>query len=413
MLQPRELLSQILEYILAQGKRVNPKDFNFSRNTKEETFEKNVFSGLRGIKFDIPKDGDHIWLRIERLEKLMPPVSLEEYREFLLIDTNPNGAMPSIDEQSVIARKNDLNKPSDHNVLKIEHNDIQIITPIDSEFEILLQSYLKTYTEEWISWAEEEKIKLKTIELYGRFFSIKTQIETEETANPRELVWGIGVSSCMLNLNQESFSFNYPILTQTVEITLNENDLAIEIRPKTVETRIELDAFIECDVPAAALLEGEIREHLLKNKHRIISPFDSSSYSDILRKVAGNLDEKGIYLENFTDKSLFQSNDSLIITDSWVILSRPKRVHYIIEDVKRLKAKINDECEIPCGPMAFVESPSDIMVNRIMANFRGVSSRGDHSNNRLPKDLFFPLPYNEEQVTIIQRLEHSSGVTVT
>jgi len=45
-----------------------------------------------------------------------------------------------------------------------------------------------------------------------------------------------------------------------------------------------------------------------------------------------------------------------------------------------------------------------------MVNFRGLSSRGD--SDQALQELYFPLPYNQEQVTIVHQLEQADGVTV-
>ena len=41
-----------------------------------------------------------------------------------------------------------------------------------------------------------------------------------------------------------------------------------------------------------------------------------------------------------------------------------------------------------------------------------LESRGDSEGGKTPTELYFPLPYNEEQVTIVSRLERAAGVTV-
>ncbi len=44
--------------------------------------------------------------------------------------------------------------------------------------------------------------------------------------------------------------------------------------------------------------------------------------------------------------------------------------------------------------------------------FRGLSSRGVPDSGKVQEELYFPLPYNDEQVTIVQYLERAPGVTV-
>jgi very-short-patch-repair endonuclease len=62
--------------------------------------------------------------------------------------------------------------------------------------------------------------------------------------------------------------------------------------------------------------------------------------------------------------------------------------------------------------MALVSEPSDEPLAFQAVSFRGISSRGDTGGSHKPQDLFFPLPYNEEQVTIVKNLTHAAGVAV-
>ncbi|MGH8627682.1 MAG: AAA domain-containing protein [Gammaproteobacteria bacterium] len=62
--------------------------------------------------------------------------------------------------------------------------------------------------------------------------------------------------------------------------------------------------------------------------------------------------------------------------------------------------------------MALVTPPLDKPVEFEVMRFRGLSSRGVSSDSSKSDELFFPLPYNDEQITIVQRLERAPGVCV-
>ena len=61
--------------------------------------------------------------------------------------------------------------------------------------------------------------------------------------------------------------------------------------------------------------------------------------------------------------------------------------------------------------LALVTPPSDQPLEFEPISFRGLSSRGN-SGGGVVDELYFPLPYNDEQVTIVQRLKRAAGVTV-
>jgi very-short-patch-repair endonuclease len=172
-----------------------------------------------------------------------------------------------------------------------------------------------------------------------------------------------------------------------------------------------MDAFVACSVTGAADAEHAVKEHLQRHKDRPVTPFDTSSYTDVIKLAAANLDSNGSYREILAKgDSIPAPGADLVVTDAWVLLSRPRTNNFLTEDLKRLKDKLVSGCDIPIGPLALVTQPSDKPVEYDAVRFRGLSSRGSIQGKT--EELYFPLPYNQEQVTIIQRLEKAAGVAV-
>src|SRR5437868_3227984 len=132
-----------------------------------------------------------------------------------------------------------------------------------------------------------------------------------------------------------------------------------------------------------------------------------------LKLAASNLDSFGTYREVTADNEpVPESGEHLVVTDAWVLLSRPRSNNYLFEDLKRLQEKLQGGCDIPAGPLALVTPSSDEPVEYEPVRFRGLSSRGTPDSGKSQEELYFPLPYNDEQVTIVQYLERAPGVTV-
>ena len=65
-----------------------------------------------------------------------------------------------------------------------------------------------------------------------------------------EVVWGVGVALWALPTG----TVTYPLLTQLVEISLDEATMALEIRPRASEPRLEVDLYAAMDNPGVAPL---------------------------------------------------------------------------------------------------------------------------------------------------------------
>ena len=360
-------------------------------------------SGLPGVQCDLRQEGDHTWLQVERLEAGMPPRLTEAQREIFEVDTNPSGSPPCLRDPAVQHRIATLCQG------KSEDERAQI----EEQFRAGANRVLTTYAELWKAWAEGEKPRRRTIALYGELFSLKHQMEAEETAKPTELVWGVGIAVWKMRAPEGDFPFQYPLLTQAVEISLDEKTMALSVRPRATGARTEMDAFVACQIAGASEVDKACREQLTRIRDRPVSPFDAGSYSDILNLAASNLDSKGAYKSVLASREpLPDAGEHLVVTDMWVLFSRPKAQNFLIEDLARLQANIEKGCEIPSGPLALVSQPSDTPVEFEPIQYRGISSRGVAPSGSKPPELFFPLPYNAEQVTIVQKLERAAGVTV-
>ncbi|MBL8492970.1 MAG: very short patch repair endonuclease [Rhodocyclaceae bacterium] len=398
--KPRELLHRLFEYIGEQLKDIDPRGFQLSKGFRCSPQD---VAGLPGVELDLKLQGDHVWLRIARLEDGKPPKLSQSQEGVILVMTNPSGPLPSLDEGGLQRRVS--NATAEMGEVERQKAAANIRASAERD--------LKEYLEVWKAWAEGEKPRRRAISLYGDLFALKLQMEAEETAKPAELVWGIGIATWRMEFEGTPFPYSYPILTQAVEIYLDDKTMALEVRPRATDTRIEMDAFVACKVTGAADVENAGRDQIARNKDHPVTPFDSGSYTDVLKLVASNLDSKGTYREILSIRApIPDAGENLVVTDAWALFSRPRTNNYLVEDLKRLQDKLSDGCDIPAGPMALVMPPSDEPIEFEAVNLRGISSRGDGSSGVKPQELYFPLPYNGEQVTIIQRLEHASGVSV-
>lgn len=394
MKQAKQLLVGLLDYIGEQAKLVKPEGFQLAKLAGPKYVHSDL-AGLPALRFNVNEAGERAWLRMERLEALPPPEVPEPLAPFVSASPDPSGQPPAIVDVAVEA----------HLAANPNTNG--------DEFRAALAAQFNPYANEWWGWSEQEKPRRRSIDLYTSFFALKQQIEAEETAKPQELVWGIGVASWKLPTETGSLNYEYPLLTQAVEIAMDEQTMAIEIRPRDVEPRLEMDAMVSASVIGAAEVETTAKNILNREGAAELSPFDPASYAHVLKLVASNLDAKGVYREVLASgESWPVPGPHLVVTDAWVMLARPRQNNFLLEDLKRLKAKVQQTTELPGGPLSLVTPPSDKVVVVEPIHFRGLSTSGGSAGSGKVEELYFPLPSNEEQITIIGQLERAPGVTV-
>ncbi|SFS11695.1 Protein of unknown function [Dyella sp. OK004] len=396
MKEAKQLLLGLLDYIGEQAKLVKPEGFQLAKLAGPKYGPLDLV-GLPALRFNVNEAGEGAWLRMERLEALPPPEVPPPLVSFVSASLDPNGQPPAILDVAV---------------------DAHLATNPDmdgAEFRANLSRQFDPYAKEWWGWSEQEKPRRRSIDLYTSFFALKQQIEAEETAKPQELVWGIGVASWKLPSEEGSLNYEYPLLTQAVEIVVDEQSMAIEVRPRDVEPRLEMDALVSASVIGAAAVEITAKDLLSRDGAPELTPFDPSSYGHILKLVASNLDAKGAYREVLAAGEPWSvPGPHLVVTDAWILLARPRQNNFLLEDLKRLKAKVEQATALPSGPLSLVTPPSNEVVIVEPMRFRGLSTSGGVGGGDGAKveELYFPLPSNEEQITIIEQLERAPGVTV-
>lgn len=382
--------------------------------------------GLPGLRLNAngAEAEDEVWLVVERLHETKPP----EIGQPLLLPWVQMTQSPSdepklrdaIDGAALIAAgthasslktampEEDQVKPS------VSPNRIISFSEYDQASRV--QAQFTTYlTNKWRPWAEAEKLRRKTIRLYSKLFTLKQQLEGGIVETQLELLWGVGIGLWQT----ENGSVSYPLVGRLVELSLNPDTAEIEIRPRDVDARLEVDWYVAADNPGVTEFEKAAKEFFGKAT-KTFSPFDSGTYEPLLRTAVTHLAANGVYWPDEVppeDRSLPKPEGQLKVTDTWVLFARPRTNSLYIQDLEQLKKSAEASEEYPPAVAAVVTDPAtDNPVIELPA-FRGVSASydgdgGGGAGKVKARDLYFPKPFNDEQVRIIQLLDVHDGVVV-
>jgi very-short-patch-repair endonuclease len=404
-------MSGLLDYLVEQAKDIDPAAFTLAKLTE---FRKTYadLATLPWVDFNVAGDTDAAWLRVHRLEATRAPALSEpELAPYLAVSDDPAASPPALREAALAGAR-------DQDALVVEEDEA---SQRDAERRARAGRLLQAYLPRWNDWAAREKPRRQVIALYADLFALKTRLESQEAVRPLELVWGMGVSSWRMPATgrsgaSTSVEFHYPLVTQALEIEIDDASHAITLGPRQVEARLELDAFAACGVAGIGEVEAAARRLLGDAGGTAVSPFEPASTEPILKLVAGNITASARFERG--GAAAPAAGDDLVVTDQWIVFARPRATHFLIEDIARLKERINEQpaddtgagAELPAGPLSMVTAPTDAVVEHQPIAFRGLSGRATIEGE--PRELYFPLPYNREQETIIQQLERSPGVAV-
>jgi len=376
--------------------------------------------GLPGTRLNVngPESEDEIWLAVERLHEMRPPgIASPVLRPWVQMTQGPAEEprlREATDGASLIAEGTHCSSASSPEQGKpVIAPDATVILS-DYDRCALVKAQFATYLDtKWRPWAEEEKLRHKTIRLYSQLFTLKQQLEGSIVEAQLELFWGVGLGIW----NSNGATVSYPLVGRLAELSLNPVTAEVEIRPRDVDARIEVDWYASVDNPGVAELEKAAKEFFGKAT-TTFSPYDRGTFEPLLRTAATNLDANGIYWPNEVsadDRTLPKSDDKLRVTDTWVLFARPRTNSLFLQDLEKLKKRAEEAESYPPAVAAVVTDPDTSNPVVELPTFRGVSASyqpQDNASGKKARDLYFPKAFNDEQVRIIQLLDNSDGVVV-
>ena len=379
-----ERVLELLTYIEQVEKlKIKPA---FSVPTEYFAAHQHELKGLPEIRFNIQAEGEDIWLSIPRLKEIPPPEPDEKLAPWITVYKTP-AKDPEL--------KPGILTPSGPEIPEQERDRIEIL----ERFNWYVQN-------QWTPWAAAELPRRKTIHRYNQLFAVYQILESDGADTALELIWGIGFAVWKKEGARSALKF--PLITQACEINLNRHTFELEVRPRDVEARIELDCYAEMELSGVHQVEAFWRSSVSTSANRV-NPFELSTFEPTLKAAVGLFDPSGSYELLIDDPTPPAPSDKLRMTNTWVLFARKRTGTIFLEDVNRLKENVQKVHDLPAVIRSFVEQGDSEVRVKPDRMFRGLLS------SEAPADaaeLYFPLPYNDEQVSIIRKLEHDDGVVV-
>lgn len=381
-----------------------------------------------GIRHDLADADGPIFLRIDRLRRIDPPDPAVVARDWLTVSRDPfkepivqsiRTAVMTGAEAAKLIREGAVDTSDVTPTLKSKPGEDlrDVILRLDRflESKAKVGEYL---AKSWIEWAQAERPRRETIDIYDRLFSLQQALKLEGSDRPLEVAWGMGVARWKLPPHE----LDHPIVEQLVELDLDDAG-AIQIRPRGVDPILALKPFTATNNPGTDLVARFTREHFAKlSLERDLSPFERETFTPILRYACAQLDRAGRYYPDHVgqdDRTVPEAGPNLVITDTWAIYARPRLDNFFVADLERLKEAVETADPLPGPAVALVTEASDEptytpRISGLGALFGALpASSASPSFDDTPavdgkdaiRQLFFPKPFNDEQIAIVERLE--------
>ena len=261
--------------------------------------------------------------------------------------------------------------------------------------------------------------KADVIALYQVLYKIFQLLEVGGSESPIELMWGMGV----VHWQKEGKVVDRPLLERRVDIELDEKRGGlIRVRPTSADALFDLKPYEELGCAGLPGLADLIRREIQRaSENEGVSPFARESFEPVLSAAGARLDREGCYAPDTASgaaASATSESPCLTVTDKWVLFARPRSQHVVLQDIDRLRRSVgNEELKIEGLPERLVTEPSREAPEGAWEPLSTRIGESGCGNETSPPDddaldVFFPKPFNDDQLEIIRRLSRADGLVV-
>ena len=429
---PRERLVRLLNYV-EQIVRLDEKvvlrlsDYRLPDGTAF------AFTGagqrdLPGVRLGARDDEGPVWLEVARLAREEPPSPPAEIADWILPSSDP--ALPPRSRSRRLITADAAGRDLAVANGEVRPEDVMETSrkpdgPTDASpcFELTLRldhrPEVAAKIADWIAgpwskWSAEELRRRETIAIYQQLYKLFQMLEIGGYESPIELIWGIG----LVHWENGGRVVNRPLLEIRADLELDDTRGGlIRVRPTGGDPTFDLKPYQElgCEGEGLGELSDFIRRELKKSgEANGLSPFVRDSFEPLLEAASSRLGGGGCYLQS--DAKVELDPKRLTITDQWVLFARPRSQHVVLQDVERLRSVLEDG-ERPISGLAqrLVTEPSKIApVGAWTPSDRigGTTGIASPAPDQAPFDVFFPKPYNDDQIELVRRLKQTDGFVV-
>ena len=418
----RPRLAALIEYVQQSARSRAKVVSNVSDHGRFLLMEHHL-AALEGVKLnDAGPDGeDEVWLSVPRPPnpELPPRADSPWLAAWLAVGgplLQPPRLAPTIDGWALIAagtHRDTTQTPSSvAEMAQPEVDPNQRIALAHYEFRGEVEKQFALYLDSaWKPWAEAEQRRRRLSRLYVQLFTLQQELAGAMVEGQLELVWGIGLAT----RKEKDAIVAFPLISRLVDITIDQRTGAAQVRPRDVDPRLELDFYAALDNPGVAIAERRAKEFFAQAT-TTLSPFEPATYQPVLSLVKTCLELRPDDLLP-GDLSLAKFEQPVTLTETWVLFARPRSANPLIQDLDHLMRALNswvDTQPLPEAVAALVTEPDAQRTSVELPAFRGVSAvyHGGAVGAAAARDLYFPKPFNDEQVRIVQLLETADGVVV-
>ena len=290
-------------------------------------------------------------------------------------------------------------------VNKAETGKIETETQVIEEYPEIEQAWNGYLEKEWLPYRQNYEKVRPLQDIYSKLFRMYQL--SNKLGESYETVLGLGF---LVWKNQQDQEIKRHIIGAQARIEFDSNTGGISIKPGTEGARMifENDMLDPSELPPHEELQA-IEKSLKENSE---DPWDSPIVHAVIRSWIHALNADSVFSSSDKPPDLISSDPNCNFAPAIILRKRTQRGWITAFDniINRLKSSTN----IPDNTKILINISGDVTTSSVSDEPSDpiTTKQTTYSVDNDESHVYFPLPTNDEQLEIIQRLNKSKGVCV-
>jgi len=342
--------------------------------------------------WDVAKEDDNrMWVEIKRPILPKVPQVPKECLKWVDLNTLENYQVePTLRERIIKeAPQNSENQDGAVEYLELSnYPDVQIVW----------KNYLE---KQWKVWAEKYGPVKKVQEIYSHLFNMYQQ--QKALGESYEVVIGLGLLSCKTKDGAQVY--RHILYAQTeLEFEPNKGTIIVKASPEGAKLQFETEMLDPSEQPPVEI-QLNLEDRLKEISDEI---WDKSLVQPVIKSWINSVNPKAVYDETIIPVQKDITLDYPIASFAPAIILRKRTNVGILRFIENVINQLRQNKEIPSSIKVFlsIEEPTQ------KTDYITDESEEKVKDSKIPEEIYFPLPFNEEQSKIIKEIGTRKGVLV-
>jgi len=344
--------------------------------------------------FSKKEDSDPIWVEIKRPVLPKVPKIPEICDKWVDLSTLENYTVEPVLKDKIVKEVDSDDKDDQERVL--EYLNLADFPDVQQVWFVYVQS-------QWKVWAEEYERVKKVQDIYSHLFSMYQQ--QKALGESYEVIIGLGLLNCKTKGGAKIY--RHIISAQTeLDFESNKGTIVVKASPEGAKLQFETEMLDPSEQPSVKI-QLNLEERLSEIANDI---WDKSLIDPVIKSWINSKDPKAVYSDDIYPPQKDNTPDYPVASFGPAIILRKRTKVGIVRFIEKVISQLRESKDVPPAVKVFLSIDKATEEKKISDPL--LPPEKEARTHEAPKEIYFPLAFNDEQFRIIREVGNRKGVIV-